>query len=303
MGGYTVKEPKLKYSKVVVEEAIKKSLSFADVIRCLGLKVSGGNFRSVKFYIRYYQLETPHFLGVGHAKGKSKENCQYIRDSISTRIRRGVMYANDEIFTENSPVIKGSTLTKRLISLDWPYKCKKCGVTEWLGELLKLHLDHVNGIHNDNRLDNLQFLCPNCHQQTPTWGNKNRRKSAQVLELADKSGLEPDAPLLEYACASHVLGIKVRKPRIPRKLKFEVSKENLQKLVWEKSTSAIAKSFGVTDNAVAKRCKKFEVEKPPRGYWAKIAAGICPENAAKQCREFTKNKQVATETKLTVENT
>lgn len=52
--------------------------------------------------------------------------------------------------------------------------------------------------------------------------------------------------------------------------KFQITKEELEKLVWEKPTSEIAKEFGVSDNAIGKRCKKHNIQKPPRGYWQKI---------------------------------
>ena len=52
--------------------------------------------------------------------------------------------------------------------------------------------------------------------------------------------------------------------------KFEIEKDVLQILVWEKPTRQIAKDFGVSDNAIGKRCKKLNIPKPPRGYWAKL---------------------------------
>ena len=56
------------------------------------------------------------------------------------------------------------------------YKCftSKCGLTEWHGEHITLELDHINGIRNDNRLENLRWLCPNCHSQTPTFRGYNK---------------------------------------------------------------------------------------------------------------------------------
>ena len=56
------------------------------------------------------------------------------------------------------------------------YKCEKCGISEWLGEPLSLHLDHKNGVNNDHRIENLRFLCPNCHSQTDTYAGKNKSK-------------------------------------------------------------------------------------------------------------------------------
>ena len=57
------------------------------------------------------------------------------------------------------------------------YKCECCGISEWNGKPLALQLHHINGIHNDNRLSNLQLLCPNCHSQTENFGTRGRGTS------------------------------------------------------------------------------------------------------------------------------
>ncbi len=70
-------------------------------------------------------------------------------------------------------------------------------------------------------------------------------------------------------CCSHKCATQQRQ-------KFEISKPDLLALVWAMPTTEVAKILGVSDVAVAKRCKRFSITKPPRGYWAKIAAGINP---------------------------
>jgi hypothetical protein len=52
-------------------------------------------------------------------------------------------------------------------------RCESCGLTEWRGKPLKMQLHHNNGRGKDNRLENISFLCPNCHAQTETWGGRN----------------------------------------------------------------------------------------------------------------------------------
>lgn len=70
-------------------------------------------------------------------------------------------------------------LQKRLVSEGLKeHKCECCGLTEWLGKPIKLELHHINGDHTDNRLENLQLLCPNCHSYTDNYRGKNI-KSAQ----------------------------------------------------------------------------------------------------------------------------
>lgn len=60
--------------------------------------------------------------------------------------------------------------------------CSICGLREWLDKPIAMHIDHINGIGTDHRLDNLRMLCPNCHSQTPTYAGRNAKRSAMRLQ-------------------------------------------------------------------------------------------------------------------------
>jgi 5-methylcytosine-specific restriction endonuclease McrA len=66
------------------------------------------------------------------------------------------------------------TLKKCLLYLGLDYKCGICGLREWNNKEISLQLDHINGDSSNNNIDNLRFICPNCHSQTPHYAGKNR---------------------------------------------------------------------------------------------------------------------------------
>ena len=84
---------------------------------------------------------------------------------------------NEEVFVENSDYarhhIKRRVIKEELVT----YKCFNCGNTgEWMGKPLPLILDHINGVNNDNRVENLRFACSNCDSQLDTYKNRRGKK-------------------------------------------------------------------------------------------------------------------------------
>jgi 5-methylcytosine-specific restriction endonuclease McrA len=67
------------------------------------------------------------------------------------------------------------------------HRCEECGISEWLGRPLSMELHHTNGDPHDNRIENLQLLCPNCHSQTENYGVYKLRGRQPT------NGLLPDA--------------------------------------------------------------------------------------------------------------
>ena len=93
------------------------------------------------------------------------------------RNHQKVIYTMDEILVKDSSYTNMDRLKTRLVSEGYmEYRCAICGNTgEWNGMQLYLQIDHINGIHSDNRLSNIRFLCPNCHSQTDTFSGRNNK--------------------------------------------------------------------------------------------------------------------------------
>ena len=157
-----------------------------------------------------------------------------------------------------------------MLSLGWENKCDKCLITSWLGEHIRFQVDHINGDHTDNRLENLRFLCPNCHSQTKTFGSKNRKglqKHKKVKQIKPNKSCQCGKPIKKDSnqCEEcyHITRRKVERP----------TKESLNKLMWECPATEISKRFNVSDTTISKWCKFYGILKPARGYWTKIKHG------------------------------
>jgi 5-methylcytosine-specific restriction endonuclease McrA len=87
-----------------------------------------------------------------------------------------------------------SHLKKRLIHAGLKEnRCEICGVTTWMGKQVNMQLHHINGDGSDNRLENIQFLCGNCHSQTDTYGGRNgHRRPDRHLKLVEPPFDEED---------------------------------------------------------------------------------------------------------------
>tara|TARA_Y100000593_G_C4209246_1_gene285940 strand:- start:30 stop:623 length:594 start_codon:yes stop_codon:yes gene_type:complete len=83
-------------------------------------------------------------------------------------------------------------------------KCSQCGIYEWNGKEIVLELDHINGINNDHRLDNIRLLCPNCHSQTSTWRGKN---NTGKIKVSDEDLLEAIFTTKNYRQALMKVGL------------------------------------------------------------------------------------------------
>jgi hypothetical protein len=146
-----------RWDEQALADAVRASTSLSGACRLLGYTPNGGVHRMISGHVRRLGIDTSHFTGQAWAKGVKNEPARY-------------RYQLEAILVEKSPYYNSGHLRRRLIAAGIkPDHCEECGGTEWRGRPLPLHLDHINGDHTDNRLENLRILCPNCHAITDTW--------------------------------------------------------------------------------------------------------------------------------------
>ena len=152
-----------KWSQDNLIVAAAGSTSIRQVIKKLGLKPAGGNYRQIEKFLSLYQIDTKHFKGRGWKKGVSGTH--------TPRIPLEQILKKDSNF-------QSFKLKNRLFlaGLKQPH-CEECGwARKSVDGRLPLELDHINGNSKDNRLKNLKILCPNCHSLKATHRGLNSKK-------------------------------------------------------------------------------------------------------------------------------
>lgn len=150
-----------RYTDQDIINAVNKAHSYREVCRILGVCDHGGSSNTIKNAIIRLNLDISHFTGKSWAKGQTaKTNLNIRKKDLS------------EVLIENSKW-DSYKIKNRLIEDGYKeYKCECCGITEWNGKPAPLELHHINGNHSDNRLENLQILCCNCHAQTENYSKQ-----------------------------------------------------------------------------------------------------------------------------------
>ena len=162
---------KVKYNLNDVESAVAANKSIAGVLRQLGLRPIGGNYRTINRIIADNGFDTSHFTGQGWNVGLS--------------FKPNKMMNDDAVFSEDSEYKCSWRLRERYKKLTGKTSCESCGLSEWMGKPIPLEIHHINGNNTDNRVENLQLLCPNCHALT-----NNYRGRATLSALSEKRDVE-----------------------------------------------------------------------------------------------------------------
>ncbi len=138
--------PRNRYTKELLEPIVKESCGWAEVCRKFNVKPSTGAQSHLTRRAKAFKLDTSHFKGTGWNKGMI-----FDKKPLS-------------FYLVKESKINSHKLRLRLISEGLKEaRCEKCKRNRWNGVDIPLELDHINSDHFDNRLENLQILCPNCH--------------------------------------------------------------------------------------------------------------------------------------------
>ena len=222
-----------------MEKIVGDSKTISDILREFGLHNKGGNYKTLKNRLEFDGIDISHIiLGHGHNAGKH------------WRMRKIPL---SDVLVENSTYNRGSIKRRLIEDGILQYMCSECGWEgNWKNKPLTLVLDHINGISNDNKIENLRFLCPNCNSQTETFaGRGNRKYELGGIVCPQCGGIKKTRAAL--VCGS----CNGKKPKPKGRKVDRPSKDELQRLIATTPFTTVGKLFGVTDNAVRRWARSY----------------------------------------------
>jgi hypothetical protein len=213
-----------------LEEAVKTSFTQKEVLIKLGKQCAGGNYAGLKKQIEYFGIDNSHFNAI------NIRNEKLVAYNKTFRPRKDT----SEYLTENSEYYRGHLKARLYKEGIKEKKCELCGQGEiWNGKKMSLILDHINGINNDNRLENLRIVCPNCNATLDTHCGGNKRLLKKQKQLQNK----------------------IESFKNKRKVMDRPDYETLKLEINNMGYSATGRKYGVSDNSIRKWIKYYEMYK------------------------------------------
>lgn len=241
---------RLSYTEEQAREAISTSYSWSESLRKLGLCPTGGAWRVLKKYAARWSISTDHFDPARAREGNLRSRKRPLGEVLVEGSTYSRQHVKRRLFREG---------------LKEP-RCEMCGQDEnWQGRRMAMILDHINGVRNDNRLENLQIVCPNCAATLDTHcGRKNRVPKVKRSCRRCGRSFFPGRPEQRYC--SRACGSRWDRSRLrgrPNPASRRVSRPPYEKLLAEIEATgylAVGRKYGVSDNAVRKWVRFYERE-------------------------------------------
>ena len=235
------------YSESSARLAIAQASCWSDALRTLGYEPKGANIRTIQRWAREWNIDTSHFD-------------PHIGRRRACRSRQLPL---EQVLVENSSYRRGQ-LKRRLFEAGIKQTCcEMCGQGElWRGQKMSMILDHVNGVPNDNRLENLRIVCPNCAATLSTHCGRNVPRSRTCPSCGKE--FAPRSIRHRYCCMDcwGAFAAKLYRGRAHPETR-KVPRPSHQQLLTDLETMsfcAVGRKYGVSDNAVRKWLRWYERE-------------------------------------------
>ena len=223
------------YSEEELRQMVAESKTFRELSQKIGYTPTGRTNDTIRKRLEKYSISTEHFTTHGRTAIERNEENVFCEKSTATQavLRRWYLKGN---YSE--------------------YKCAICGLPPiWNDKELVLTLDHINGCNNDNRLNNLRWICPNCDRQLPTFaGKKSQSHQNYITKQAE-----------EHKCFCKNCGVPISRGSElcvscyaeSRHTTERPSPEILREELITSNFAAVGRKYGVTDNTIRKWCKAY----------------------------------------------
>jgi Zn finger protein HypA/HybF involved in hydrogenase expression len=216
-----------KIPKSELQEIVDQSVTFTNILSYFNLSNKGGNCKTLKARLSSDNIDFSHIpQGLNSNRG-------LIRGGMKAIPLEEILVVGSTYHTGH---LKERLIKGRLLE----YKCNVCRLDSWRGKKLSLQLEHRNGISNDNRLENLTLLCPNCHSQTSTFAGKSNK----LKRYCDTCGKEKKSKRSKECVDCHGKGKRKVDPR--------PSLDILKQQVSDVGYRATGRIYGVSDGAIRK---------------------------------------------------